>query len=158
MMHPSAFVGSVCLATAIMVQPLSAAKRSDEVVKVRATADPTSPQGLRRVIISLAVERGWHIYANPAGPEELRDAQTSIALIGPSSMRIESVGYPQGIEKRNEIVGTYRVYQGEVSIPVTLRPTSESDDVPRLVVRFQACSDRACLPLAEMQVPLPTSR
>lgn len=158
MLHHSPWVVAACFATVMAVQPLPAAKRSDDVVKVRATVDHSVPQGLRRVIIVLAIENGWHVYANPVGPEELRDAQTSIALIGESSTRIDSIDYPPGIEKRNEVIGTYRVYQGEVSVPVTLRPIAGADEAPRLVIRFQACSDRACLPPAQVQVQLPTSR
>src|SRR5262249_33401290 len=49
------------------------AKRSDSVVKVTAKAEPEKPgaDGKQVVIVTLIIDKGWHLYANPVGPEDL---------------------------------------------------------------------------------------
>src|SRR5262249_2039279 len=60
------------------------ASRSDSVVKVsvRAAPEKPGPDGKQLLTITLAIEKDWHIYANPVGNEQFENAQTTVAVAG----------------------------------------------------------------------------
>ena len=48
------------------------------MVKVTASADRPDADGKQSVTISLAIDKGWHTYANPVGLSDLADVQTTV--------------------------------------------------------------------------------
>ncbi len=132
---------------------------------VKATArwlDTRSPStsGLLRAVVSLEIEPGWHIYANPAGDPLMKP--TSLTLNEGTSAAKLTVEYPPG---KTGPGGTPDarpplVYEGKVELPIRLSLTSEglsSNLTLRLKLGFQACDDGVCLPPASLMVPLEVS-
>src|SRR5262249_41828104 len=58
------------------------AKKSDSVVKAKASVMPEKPgpDGKQTVTVMLTIEKGWHIYANPPGLDDLVPVQTTVTV------------------------------------------------------------------------------
>ncbi|MBW2362739.1 MAG: DUF255 domain-containing protein [Deltaproteobacteria bacterium] len=100
--------------------------------------------------VRVAVDAGWHVNANPA----------SLAYLIPTRVEREDgaalrgAHYPQGTLFQPEFAPEpISVYEGSVEIPLT-RLEGESE-ISSLVVRYQACDERQCLPPARSPVALP---
>ncbi|GIW82718.1 MAG: hypothetical protein KatS3mg105_4525 [Gemmatales bacterium] len=147
----------VLLVGAVAVGLVEARKRSQDVVRVNAVFEPAAADGWRRLLVTLRIQPGWHIYANPVGPTELHDVQTEISPATADTIFLR-VDYPRGKVQQSEFLGSYRIYEGTVTIPVLVRHKGGSTGPAGIVVRFQACSDRTCLPPARVRLMASPSR
>ena len=127
-------------------------KKSDSVVKVTAKADKPSDDGKQVIKVTMAIDKGWHVYANPIGNEDLESAQTKITIAGieKSKVRIE---YPKGKLVRDKLVGDYNVYDNEAVITVHVDWPKDSSPTPlEISIKLQACNDKSCLLPATIKV------
>jgi len=60
---------------------LSAAPDSKDAVTITATADKPDADGKQTVTLTLAIDAGWHLYANPVGNEDLKSVQTVVKAL-----------------------------------------------------------------------------
>jgi uncharacterized protein len=129
-------------------------QRSDSVVKVKATAEKPTADGKQAVTVTLTIDKGWHVYANPVGPEDLVAAQTTVAVskTKPEDVQVE---YPKGTEVEDNVVGKYRMYEGTVTIKATVRRGKEETGPLEVAVKFQACTKQQCLLPATVKVRVP---
>ncbi len=130
-----------------------------EVVKATVKAPPKSVVGETLAItITLEIDKGWHIYANPSGSETTPPTRVEIRPGG--GARIAAVEYPAGTAKTLSANGGARlmVYEGKVEVPVRLKLEAKAGpiEVP-LRVRYQACDDKRCLAPAVVEVLVRTS-
>ena len=110
-----------------------------------------------RAVVTLEIQEGWHIYANPTGVELLKP--TTLALGPHPSVLGFEVEYPPGQPKVLGSLGSEEVllYEETVAIPVRL---TVANDAPAgkleltVVARFQACNDQVCLAPATLPIPL----
>lgn len=143
---------------AIVAWPSSAGaiKKSDSVVKVEFQVEPKvpGPDGTQRLVVSLDIDKGYHIYANPVGLESLAGSQTTLR----ASARIDpelKVEYPAGKLVPDKEVGDYRIYEGQVRIQAMVRRMPGDTGPLELNLKFQACSDRSCLLPATVKHQVP---
>jgi len=124
-----------------------------EVEKVERVAGGAGPPKWTATV-SLTVKSGWHVYANPAGVEGI--PPTRVSADDPA-VKVERVDYPPGVAKALASSGKEKVsvYEGKVSIAVLFGDAQGSGVSHKLTVRFQACSDRACLAPASVTVTVP---
>jgi hypothetical protein len=139
----------LCLFSAVILRPTATAaqkgKTSEAVVKVTATADKPDADGKQAVTITLDVEKDWHTYANPVGPEDLEDAKTVVTITSKNKLEDVKIDYPKGRLHKDSVVGDYSIYVGKVTIKATVQ-RAKSDTAPLQVsVKFQACNERSCL-------------
>ena len=113
-------------------------KGSESVVK--ATASIKKVGGETILTVQLAVEKGWHIYANPPGNDDLKPVATTVTLQGGAK---GEVVYPAGKQVIDPVVGNYRVYEGTEEIRVKL--ASEPNGPVKIQASFQACNEKSCL-------------
>jgi uncharacterized protein len=103
--------------------------------------------GWRPFRLSLSIEPGWHLQANPASEEFL--IPTALRAEG---AELREVRYPEGSQVESQISDRpLAVYEGTVEI------TGEVGEVTlggRLVLTFQVCDDSKCLPEAVREVAL----
>ncbi len=132
-------------------------KKPADVVKVKAAAEPPKPgaDGKQVITVTLAIDKGWHVYANPVGVEDLAAAQTTVTVGGkakPEDVRIE---YPKGTEVEDNVVGKYRVYEDAVTIKAAVRRAPGDAGPLEVAVKFQACTKQQCLLPATVKVTVP---
>ena len=131
-----------------------------EVVTAKAALAPKADVAPGRefdVVVTLSVKEGWHLYANPVGDENLIPTTLSLAPDQPATL--VKVTYPPGEEKALASSGPEKValYEGSVELTARVRLDPDAKAIPdalRLVVRHQACNDRACLAPARLTVPV----
>src|SRR4051794_24917524 len=79
----SLFTGAVVLGV-ILAEPTptqAGGRRSDSKVKATATATKPGTDGKQGIAVTLTIEKGWYIYANPvAGPKTLDNSRTLITV------------------------------------------------------------------------------
>ena len=144
------------LALAMITVPVhGGGKKSDAEVKVNIEAGKADA-GKQVITIHLEVNKGWHIYSNPVGNEDLAGAQTVVMVKGkikPASVKID---YPKAHVIDDKILGKYGTYEGKIAIKATVQ-RAEGDTGPLEVsVRFQACNDRgSCLFPATVKKEVP---
>ena len=124
--------------------------------KVKLTVDATKPdaEGVQTVTLTLNIEKGWHLYANPVGQMDLVDAQTVVKLSGKGKPEVVKIEYPTGVEVKDKVVGDYRVYEDKVEIKATVKRAKGDTGPLEATVKFQACNDKTCLQGATVKVPV----
>jgi DsbC/DsbD-like thiol-disulfide interchange protein len=126
-------------------------KKSDSVVKVQAEAGTANADGTVPVRLTLTVEPGWHVYANPVGQEDLAEQATTVTAGGKA--KVEGVEYPPGKLVRDKTLGDYKVYENQVTITAKVRRPNGGGPI-ELAVKLQACNESKCLLPATVKVPV----
>ena len=127
-------------------------------VRVRAYFDSAAyrPYQVLRLTIELTVEDGWRVYTTP-----IPDGYTALtAELAPTAgvsagAPVWPAGRPHRVEGLDE---TFSVLDGVVrgKMPVTFAVAAGTGDLRcDVAVRYQACSDTACLPPAAVTLSLP---
>jgi DsbC/DsbD-like thiol-disulfide interchange protein len=120
-------------------------KKSDSVVKAEAKADKLAADGTQVVNVTLTIDKGWHLYANPVGNMDLVDNQTLVTVSSKNRLQDVKVEYPAGSVVKDNVVGDYKVYEGTVTIKATVRRAKGDADALDVAVKLQACSKTQCL-------------
>jgi uncharacterized protein YyaL (SSP411 family) len=117
--------------------------KTEDVVKIGATLGKPI-DGKVTITIKITVEKPWHIYANPTGNPMVQGSTAIAVRINGKPAKAE-ITYPEGSPIKDDLVGDYRVYEGEV----TLKATIDSVDGPvEVTAKVQACTsgkDGRCL-------------
>lgn len=126
------------------------AHRSDAVVQAQASAQNPDASGIRLVTLTLAIDPGWHLYANPVGKEPV-GTPTTVSVPGarPDEVRVE---YPPGKLVKDDVAGDHYVYEGRVTIRASVRRPPGPLDVN---VKIQACTKTKCLMPATLTLSVP---
>jgi DsbC/DsbD-like thiol-disulfide interchange protein len=131
------------------------AKKSDSKVKITATAGKPGADGKQVVTITLAVDKGWYVYANPVGAADLESIQTTVKVGGKAKIDSVKVDYPKGKAVKDKDVGVYHIYEDKVDIKATVRRARGDEGALEVTVKLQACSHKGvCLLPAEVKVPV----
>jgi DsbC/DsbD-like thiol-disulfide interchange protein len=113
-------------------------------VKVEAAAGKSDSSTTQVVVVNLSIDKGWHIYANPVGLEDLEAAQTEVIIkVAGKTIKNAKVKYPTGTKHTEKGVGTYHIYEDKVAIQAEFPKTDAAVEVS---VRYQACDASKCLP------------
>ncbi len=134
------------------------AAKSQGIVTVTGTvgAIAVEPGESFEASITVSIREGFHIYANPAGSDDI--IPTSVTLTA-KGFKLESVAYPKGIEKTLAASGPGKVSLYETTATIKARVLADPKAPPganRLTfkVRSQACNDRFCLAPETLEVPI----
>lgn len=135
------------LACAATAQDKKKGRDSSDVVKTTAKADKINADGKQIVTVTLAIDRDWHVYANPVGLDDLQSAETVVEISGKNKTLSVKIAYPKGKLQKDEVVGDYSIYEGKVEIKATVQRDKGDNGPLEVKVRFQACSDvtKTCL-------------
>jgi DsbC/DsbD-like thiol-disulfide interchange protein len=121
-------------------------KKSDSEVKVSAKAAKPDETGKQTITITMVINKGWHIYANPVGNPDLRSSQTVITVTAKEKLNQVKVDYPVGKVVNDKLVGNYRTYEGKVDIRATVQRARRDAGPLEVSVRFMACHEKGvCL-------------
>ncbi len=116
----------------------------------RVTLGPDLPAQFHLVV---RIMPGWHVYAAESGNTELPPLRVGVR--GGSGVRVYA-DYPKGTPwSHDEAV---LVHEGEVEFPVALELEGEWSGRPMLVVSYQACDDKRCLPIRTVELDVAIDR
>ncbi len=121
--------------------PGGKALRSDSVVKVNAIASKLDDKGRQTVTVIFAIEKPWHIYANPVGQETLESAQTEVTITGPGKPKQIKAEFPKGKTIEDKLVGDYAIYEGTVEIKMTIERAAGDNQPLEVTAKFIACEE-----------------
>jgi DsbC/DsbD-like thiol-disulfide interchange protein len=127
---------------------------SSSVIKAEAKAEKPGADGKQAVTVTLAIDKGWHAYANPV-PDGFPGKPTTIKVESKVKPKELKVDYPKGTEVKDKMIGDYRVYEGTTVIKLTLDRASGDDSPLTLKVEVQACNEKKCLLPATITVRVP---
>src|SRR5438445_8440479 len=116
----------VAVATLVAVtfgtrQTADAGGKSDEEVKLSVSAGKLDAGGKQTLTLTAVINKGWHIYANPVGNDDLAANATVIRIVGKAKPQEVNVNYPAGKEVNDKIIGKYRVYEEKVQTPIAVQ-------------------------------------
>ncbi len=143
---------SAALALLSAAPAFAAPLKSDSVVKATAVAAKLDADGKQTVTLTLAIDPGWHLYANPVGNEDLASVQTNVKVKGAAELQNVKVDYPAGKKVKDATLGDYMVYEDKAVITVNVTRAKGDDSPLELTVKVQACSDNKCLLPAEVKL------
>jgi len=96
-----------------------------------------------KALLTVTFATGLHGYQNP--PSDPTNIPLTVSL-GDKTFSIVSVGYPKGTPMK--VAGESKpinVYQGTISIPVTLKGPMKAGTFPvKFAVRYQQCNAMSC--------------
>jgi DsbC/DsbD-like thiol-disulfide interchange protein len=133
----------------------SGGKKSDSVVKTTAEASRPDSQGQQILTVTMAIEPGWHIYANPVGSDDLESVQTTVGIGAKTKLEAVKVQYPEGKQIEDKVVGKYKVYEDKVEIKAIVKRKAGDDTALEVTAKFQACTDKMCLLPATVKMKVP---
>jgi uncharacterized protein YyaL (SSP411 family) len=132
------------------------AKRENPV-KVSAEVKPEKPgdDGKQEVVVTLRIDKDWHIGANPPGEFGVA---TTVRVRARDKPEVK-VAYPKG-KAVKEPVGTYNVYRGTVVIKAAVRRAKGAAEPLQVKVTYSACGDKdgKCLPPETVEFTLPEKK
>lgn len=102
------------------------------------------------VVITLRIDPGFHINANPASEPYLIPTTLSFAGVRPLQIR-----YPRAVQFKPTFAdGPIEVYEGTITIRASFpQGTLMSGPPPRATLTVQACTETICLRPADLPVP-----
>lgn len=112
---------------------------------VRLTVEPVKRDGSadQRIVVTLTIEKGYHLFANPTGNEDL-PPQTVLTVSGKGKPEVVKITYPKGEVVKNAIVGDYRIYTGTVSLEVITKRARDDQSPLVIAVRVLPMDHRGC--------------
>jgi thiol:disulfide interchange protein len=130
------------------VVPADAGAKSKSVTKVTAAATKPDADGKQVVTVTLTIESPWYAYANPVGLEDLEGAQTTVKIASKTGKLADvKIEYPAGKLKKDNLVGSYKVYEDKVSIKGTVRRAQGDTGPLEVTVKYMTCNPKGvCLP------------
>jgi uncharacterized protein YyaL (SSP411 family) len=131
------------------------AKKSDSLVKTTAEATKPDADGKQVVTVTMIIEPGWHIYANPVGQEDLESVQTKITVSAKAKLDDVKVEYPEGKVIQDKVLGKYKVYEDKVEIKATVKRKGGDKSPLEVTAKFQSCNDKQCLLPATVKIEVP---
>jgi thiol:disulfide interchange protein len=121
------------------------AQSSDKFVKAAATATKADAAGKQTVTLTLEINKGYHIYANPVKNKEFKDIQTVVTATSQVKLADVKVNYPAGTYY-NKLNLPCQVYEGKVTIQATVQRAAGDTGPVSVAVRFYTCDDDTCYP------------
>jgi len=130
------------------------AKKSDAVVKMTAKGSKPDADGKQTVTVTIQIDKGWHIYANPVDNEDLKSNATVVSLTGKEKLQDMKVEYPPGKLKKDTIVGDHKIYEDKVEIKVRVQRAKGDAGPLEATVRIHSCNNDSCLLPGSVKVPV----
>jgi DsbC/DsbD-like thiol-disulfide interchange protein len=128
---------------------------SADKVKVMAKASAPDAAGKQTVTLTLDIDKGWHIYANPVGNEDLDGAKTIITITGKTKPQAVKVEYPPGMPRQDKIVGPHKVYEDRVTIQALVQRAQGDVGPLEVSIQVNACDKDKCLRPGQIRLTVP---
>ncbi|HKX19488.1 MAG TPA: protein-disulfide reductase DsbD domain-containing protein [bacterium] len=150
--------GAGLLASALGIEgsergPEAAAENDAVGVRAYFSSPEFRPFQVVPLTVELMIKKGWHVYTAPV-PDGYSALSADLAPL--EGLGADTAVWPDGHAHHVEgLDEAFSVLDGTIRgrIPVTFAVAAGAGDQrPEVVVRFQACSDTACLPPATVRL------
>ncbi|NDE00086.1 hypothetical protein EB008_07360, partial [bacterium] len=98
------FLCALLISFQISIDANAQGSDSSKVVKVEINKEPSTTAEEKFVVITLSVEPGYHLYANPVVNPDLASVQTSVSIKAEGKSIPAKVEYPAGKLVKDDIV------------------------------------------------------
>jgi DsbC/DsbD-like thiol-disulfide interchange protein len=129
---------------------------SESKVKRSATATKPNDKGEQVVTITLDIDKGWHLYANPINSNEefLAKNRTMIKIASKVKLVAVDVQYPPGT-KHVDGKSYYDIYEGRVTIKANVQRAAGDTSPLEITLEVNACDENVCLKRSEIKLMIP---
>jgi DsbC/DsbD-like thiol-disulfide interchange protein len=148
-------IGLALVTLAAVIIPSSWAGGKVDPVKVKASAGKVGDGGKQTVTVELTIDKGWHVYANPVGNEDLEPAKTVVEVKSAGKPVAAKVNYPAGTPHTDKAVGTFSIYEGQVTIQADVQRAAADAGPLEVSVKYQACNATQCLTPKKVTLNVP---
>jgi hypothetical protein len=133
----------------VLIAQHTASKTAQQVAVLPTAMAQVAPGSPTHVTIHVRIAPGMHINSNQVTSEVLRP--TELKLQPPTELMVGKVEYPRGIDYTIPLLPDEKlnVYSGNIALRVLVRAFDNTPTGRFRVhgeLRYQACSDRECLP------------
>ena len=110
-------------------------------------------------IVTVTIQDGWHVYANPTGVAEMKPTTLGLDSKVQPTVSLVKVFYPAGDAKVLSSLGNEKIalYEGKVEFKARVKISEQARAgtvaVP-LNLFYQACNDRVCQAPAQLEILL----
>jgi hypothetical protein len=141
---------------ALVVSVASARAASPSLDATWRVEPSTAKGGSAELVLTVILERGWHVNAND--PDRPYLIPTTLEIDPPAAGTIESIRYPEAVVHGLAFApGTpLRLYEGTFAIRV--RVDGRVPDRFDAKLGFQDCNDEKCLPPRTLSVPFEAAK
>src|SRR5262245_66487502 len=91
-----------CMTIALLAGAATAQKKSSDVVKATARAEKPDADGKQVVVVTIEIEKPYHLYANPVGQADLASNQTVLSFT--TKVDDSKIEYPEGQVVKDKVV------------------------------------------------------
>lgn len=157
------FLGGLCAAFALFAWMLAsqsdaaAGEKSDSKVKAKASATKLTADGKQTVTITLEIEKGWHIYANPVGDDDFEPNRTRVNITAKEKV-VSNVKYPPGkqkIEKIGKDEVKIKIYVDKITIQSEITRAPGDTSPLQISIDVNSCNEGTCLAPGTVKLTLP---
>ncbi|MBM3994663.1 MAG: hypothetical protein FJ303_10995 [Planctomycetes bacterium] len=110
-------------------------EKSDSKVKATISATKLTASGKQTVTVTLEIEKGWYIYANPVNDEDYEINRTRLSFKAKDKVTA-LVNYPTGKMKSG---AKYFIYEGKVVIESELKRTPGDTGPVEVSIAVNSC-------------------
>ena len=119
--------------------------RSDSVMRIQAKASPVDENDSQKMRITLKIADGWLVHANPAGNDVFKSSELKIKVTSKKPLQKVSLQYPPGTQQKDPLIGTWMMYQGEITINATIERAKGDKGPLEVNVFFQSFNEKVCI-------------
>ncbi len=132
-----------------------AGEKSDAKIKASASASKLGADGKQTVTITLEIEKGWYIYANPMNANtDILDGNETVVAFKIKDKVKASVKYPAGKQKKDGKY-EYDIYEGKIVIQAEVqRPAGDAGPL-QVSIAVNTCRKGECLLPATVMLTVP---
>jgi hypothetical protein len=130
-------------------------KKRSERLQVKALAGKRKDEGSQEIRLTLTIDEGWFVYANPVGHKDLEHAALAVTVQTKVKPARVNVRYPAGKVVKDPVVGNWSKYEGTMVVPITVWRARGDRGPLELRVRFTLRSANECGPPLYKTVTIP---
>jgi DsbC/DsbD-like thiol-disulfide interchange protein len=127
--------------------------RSAAKIKADVKATKVAADGTQELTVTIDIDKGWYIYANPVGNPNFDGAETTLRIVTKEKIKLE-VAYPAGKVKRDDL-GAYKIYEGQVAVTAKLQRAKADTGPLEVHLEVNACDKSQCLPRGTLKLAVP---
>ena len=130
-----------------------AGAKSDSKVKASFKASKIGADGKQTVSITLEIEKGWYIYANPVGDEDFEGNKTRVTVKAKDKLNFQ-VNYPTGKTKIEDKI-KLNIYEEKVTIETTVQRAVGDTSPLQFSIDVNSCNKGTCLLPGTVKLTVP---